>query len=140
LIPLHFSLARILNKQCPGAGREKRFPQPPGNPAIITQRNFMSYPINARRTGRSTQTLRKLAGAGLLLIACGAASASDAGRGIEQLLSAAQQDKRGVTLYVNGQTVAGAVLRIEPGQWVELKSQQASRIIVRLDRIDGVAQ
>ncbi len=100
----------------------------------------MTYLANAKHAIRNAQTLRKLAGAGLLLVACGAASASDAGRGIEQLLSTAQQDKRGVTLYVNGQTVAGAVLRIEPGQWVELKSQQANRIIVRLDRIDGVAQ
>jgi len=100
----------------------------------------VTYLVNSNHTNRTIHTLRKLVGAGFLLVACGAASASDAGRGIEQLLSSAQQDKKGVTLYVNGQTVAGAVLRIEPGQWVELRNQQASRIIVRLDRIDGVAQ
>ena len=32
----------------------------------------------------------------------------------------------------------GAVQRIEPGQWVEMKSQQYGRIVVRLDRIDAV--
>lgn len=100
----------------------------------------MTYPANSSHALRSAHSLRKLIGAGVLLAACGAASASDAGRGIEQLLSSAQQDKKGVTLYVSGQTVAGAVVRIEAGQWVELRNQQASRIIVRLDRIDGVAQ
>jgi hypothetical protein len=40
---------------------------------------------------------------------------------------------------VNGQTIGGAVTRVEPGQWVELKNQQSSKIVVRLDRIDGIA-
>lgn len=68
-----------------------------------------------------------------------AAPAPDAVRGIEQALVAAQQDKRGITIYVAGQTIGGAVTRIETGQWVELKSQTAGKIIVRLDRIDGIA-
>lgn len=73
-----------------------------------------------------------------LSTAC-AAPAADAARGIEQALAAAQQDKRGITLYVAGQTIGGAVTRIEAGQWVELKNQTAGKIIVRLDRIDGIA-
>jgi len=68
-----------------------------------------------------------------------AASAVDAVRGIEQALAAALQDKRGITVYVAGQAIGGAVTRIEPGQWVELRNQTAGRIIVRLDRIDGIA-
>ena len=75
----------------------------------------------------------------LLTLAGGDAMAADAHHGIEQALAAAQQDKRGITLYVSGQTVGGAVTRIEPGLWVELRNQQSSRIVVRLDRIDGVA-
>jgi len=78
--------------------------------------------------------------ASLALVLCaGAAHAADAAHGIEQALAAAQQDKRGITLYVNGQSIGGAVTRIEPGQWVELKNQQAGRIVVRLDRIDAIA-
>lgn len=69
----------------------------------------------------------------------GTANAADSSRGIEQALSAAQQDKRGITLYVNGQTIAGAVTRVEPGQWVELKNQTSGKIVVRLERIDGIA-
>jgi hypothetical protein len=41
---------------------------------------------------------------------------------------------------VQGQQIGGGVLRIEPGQWVEMRSQQYGKIIVRLDRIDGLAQ
>jgi hypothetical protein len=58
---------------------------------------------------------------------------------IEDTLKSAQEAKRGVVLFVTGQSVAGAVVRVEAGQWVELRSQQYARIVVRLDRIDGVA-
>ena len=83
--------------------------------------------------------LRTTLAVGLLTLGAGASFGADAQHAIEQALAAAQQDKRGITLYVNGQTVGGAVTRIEPGLWVELRNQQASRIVVRLDRIDGVA-
>ena len=69
----------------------------------------------------------------------GPAHATDALPGIEQALSTALQDKRGITLYVNGQAISGAVTRIEAGKWVELRNQQFGRILVRLDRIDGIA-
>jgi hypothetical protein len=78
-----------------------------------------------------------------LVVACAfispAAHAMDALPGIEQALGAALQDKRGITLYVAGQTISGAVTRIEAGKWVEMRNQQYGRIIVRLDRIDGIA-
>jgi predicted lipoprotein with Yx(FWY)xxD motif len=83
--------------------------------------------------------LRRLLVCTMLVLSASAATAADAARGIEQALSAALQDKRGITLYVSGQTVAGAVTRIEAGQWVELRSQQWGKIIVRIDRIDGIA-
>jgi hypothetical protein len=74
-----------------------------------------------------------------ITLTSGAAGAADASRGIEQALTAAQQDKRGITLYVSGQTIGGGVTRIEPGQWVELKNQTSGKIIVRIDRIDAIA-
>ena len=74
-----------------------------------------------------------------IVLAAGAAHAADAAHGIEQALTAALQDKRGITVYVAGQAIGGAVTRVEPGQWVELKNQTSSKIIVRLDRIDGIA-
>lgn len=93
------------------------------------------------RSSHTASSSRRLAAA--LVVACslasGLAQAADAAQGIEQALSAAQQDKRGITLYVAGQTISGTVTRVEPGRWVELRNQQFGRIIVRLDRIDGVA-
>ena len=74
-----------------------------------------------------------------LALAAAGVAAADAIKGIEQALVAAQQDKRGITLYVAGQTIAGAVTRVEPGQWVEMKNQTSGRIVVRIDRIDGIA-
>lgn len=91
---------------------------------------FVSTPSRALR-----RTLAGLA----FVCACGAAAAANVLPGIEQALSAAQQEKRGITLYVAGQAIGGAVTRIEPGQWVELRNQTSSKIIVRLDRIDAVA-
>lgn len=89
----------------------------------------------------ATLCIRHAAAALIISCACmsGAAHAVEAAQGIEQALAAALQDKRGITLYVNGQAIAGAVTRIEPGAWVELRNQQYGRIIVRLDRIDGIA-
>ena len=65
--------------------------------------------------------------------------AAETPRAIEQMLAVAQQEKRGVTLYVSGQVIGGAVVHIEPGQWVELRNQQFGRIVVRLDRVDAAA-
>ena len=92
-------------------------------------------PIALFRTTAARQALAALA----LACASGAATAADATHGIEQALVTALQDKRGITLYVAGQTLGGAVTRIEAGQWVELRNQTAGRILVRLDRIDAVA-
>jgi hypothetical protein len=75
----------------------------------------------------------------VLVVAAAGAAAADAMKGIEQALVAAQQDKRGITLYVAGQTIAGAVTKVEPGQWVEMSNRTSGRIIVRIDRIDGIA-
>ncbi|MGC3982045.1 MAG: hypothetical protein QM808_12350 [Steroidobacteraceae bacterium] len=76
----------------------------------------------------------------LLVLMCGSVSAEDVNRTFEQMLTASQQDKRGVNLYVDGQVIAGIVVKVEAGQWVELRSQQYSRIVVRLDRIDAITQ
>jgi putative heme degradation protein len=81
------------------------------------------------------------AGLGLLL-ALGswqAAQAADASKGIEQALAAAQESKKGIMVYVGGQAIGGGVVKIEAGQWVEMRSQQYGRIVIRMDRIDGIA-
>jgi len=78
--------------------------------------------------------------AAMLVLAGGSTNAAEPANNIEQMLGTAQQEKRSVMLYVGGQAIGGAVLRIEPGRSVELRNQQYGRIVVRLDRVDAVAQ
>lgn len=100
-----------------------------------------SVPVRSLRHAR----VAALAGAltlplaGALCALPSAAMAADVNKGIEQALAAAQESKKGIYVYVGGQQIGGAVVKIEAGQWVELRSQQYSRIVLRLDRIDGVA-
>jgi hypothetical protein len=99
---------------------------------ITTRINHARFPIRipvARHTLLALVFARAAAGA----------AAADAVKGIEQALLAAQQDGRGITLYVNGHAIEGAVTRVEPGQWVEMKNRISGKIIVRIDRIDGIA-
>lgn len=48
-------------------------------------------------------------------------------------------EKRGLTFFVNGQTVPGLVTEILGDEAVVAYSQTYSRIIIRIDRIDAVA-
>lgn len=99
----------------------------------------MNKPAKLTMSLQAKARLRQLLSAGLLALASGQVLADDSVKGVEKMLTIAQQDKKGVTLYIGGQTVGGAVLRIEPGQWVELRNQQFGRLVIRLDRIDAVA-
>jgi len=84
---------------------------------------------------------RRLAGA-LVLAALAMvvpAYATTAEQAIEQALAAAKQSQRGIIVHLGGQSVSGAVVAIEPGQWVELRSQSFDRIVLRIARIDAVA-
>jgi hypothetical protein len=79
---------------------------------------------------------------GLVMIgatATGAIAAEPAKGGLEGALQAAMDSKRGVRVYVNGEEIGGAITRIEPGQYIEMRNQEFGRIVVRWDRIDGVA-
>ena len=78
--------------------------------------------------------------AALLVLVGANAGAAEPPNSIEQTLGTVQQDKRSVMLYVGGQTIGGAIVRVEPGRSVELRNQQYGRIVVRLDRVDAVAQ
>lgn len=99
----------------------------------------MNKPAKLPMSLQAKARLRQLLSVGLLALASGQVLADDSVKGVEKMLTIAQQDKKGVTLYIGGQTVGGAVLRIESGQWVELRNQQFGRLVIRLDRIDAVA-
>jgi hypothetical protein len=75
------------------------------------------------------------------VLACAAitVSAADPPKDLEAALNAAMASKRGITLYVNGQTIGGAITKVEAGQYIELRNQEFGRIVVRWDRIDAIA-
>ena len=45
---------------------------------------------------------------------------------------------KGLNFYVNGQAIAGVVVGVDD-RWVVARSQAQGTIVIRLDRIDGVA-
>ena len=55
------------------------------------------------------------------------------------LLERSLVEKRGLTFFINGQTVAGVVTEFLGDDAVAAYSQTYSRIIIRLDKIDAVA-
>ncbi len=57
---------------------------------------------------------------------------------LDELFSASREQKRSVTVFLPGATLAGLVVRIENG-WIELRNQQYGRIVIRIDRIDGAS-
>jgi hypothetical protein len=57
---------------------------------------------------------------------------------MRELLESSQNEKKGVMLYVKGQSIGGLVVKIA-GDIVELRSREYSRIVVRIDSIDAVA-
>ena len=67
------------------------------------------------------------------------ASAAEPSKALEEAFNAALASKRGVTLYVNGQTIGGAITKIEPGKFVELRNQEFGRIVIRWESFDGIA-
>jgi hypothetical protein len=57
---------------------------------------------------------------------------------MKEILEASQNEKKGITLYVKGQSLVGVVTKIA-GEMVELRSREFSRIVVRMEAIDGAA-
>ena len=56
----------------------------------------------------------------------------------QQILEASQNEKKGITLYVKGQQIAGVVLKMS-ADTVEMRSREYSRIVVRIESIDAAA-
>jgi hypothetical protein len=61
-----------------------------------------------------------------------------AGDELRSVLLESKEKNRGVAIYTNGVTVNAVVVSIDD-RYVVARSQQSSRIVIRLDRIDGVS-
>lgn len=57
---------------------------------------------------------------------------------MRELLEASHNEKKGIMLYVKGQSISGAVVKTS-ADTVELRSREYSRIVVRIDAIDAAA-
>lgn len=77
------------------------------------------------------------------IVAVGATAASEAAAPTEKdplraLLAESKDKNRGVTIYTHGASIALVVTGLDD-RYVFGRSQQATRIVVRIDHIDGVA-
>lgn len=69
--------------------------------------------------------------------AAGAATAQDGtGNAMRDILMASQKEKKGVTLYVAGQTIAMVVTMVGL-EFVEGRNREMSKIVVKLTSIDA---
>jgi len=57
---------------------------------------------------------------------------------LHEVLQASLDGKKGVMVYVKGQSIAGVVTKMAEG-FVELRSREYSRIVVKIDSIDAIA-
>jgi hypothetical protein len=56
-----------------------------------------------------------------------------------ELIELSRAEKRGLTIFIGGQTVAGVVQKIIGVEAIEVKSQMFSRAIVLIDAVDAIA-
>ena len=56
----------------------------------------------------------------------------------DEIFKQSMNEKKGVTVYIGGQTIPGVVIKVNGGDTVEMRNREVSRIIVRIDRIDAV--
>jgi hypothetical protein len=54
------------------------------------------------------------------------------------ILEASQNEKKGLMLWVRGQSIPGMVVKIE-AETVELRSREYGRIVVRIESLDAAA-
>ena len=66
------------------------------------------------------------------------AQGGGSGDELRSVLLESKEKNRGIAIYTNGVTVNAVVVSVDD-KYVVAKSQQSSRIVIRLDRIDGVS-
>ncbi len=57
----------------------------------------------------------------------------------KELIEQSQAERRGLTVFINGQTLVGIVVKIDGAESIEMTSQTFRRIIVRVEAIDAIA-
>ena len=57
----------------------------------------------------------------------------------KELIELSHKEKRGLTIFIKGQTISGIVTQIIGLEAIEVRNQTFRKVIVRLDAIDAMA-
>jgi hypothetical protein len=57
----------------------------------------------------------------------------------KELIETSLKEKRGLTIFLKGQTIAGIVTQIIGLEAIEVRNQTFRRVIIRLDAVDAMA-
>ena len=57
----------------------------------------------------------------------------------KELIQVSHKEKRGLTILIKGQTIAGIVTQIIGLEAIEVRNQTFSKVIIRLDGVDAMA-
>jgi hypothetical protein len=57
----------------------------------------------------------------------------------KELIELSYKEKRGLTIFIKGQTIAGIVTQIIGLEAIEVRNQTFSKVIIRLDAVDAMA-
>jgi hypothetical protein len=57
----------------------------------------------------------------------------------KELIELSHKEKRGLTIFIKGQTISGIVTRVIGLEAIEVRNQTFSRVIIRLDAVEAMA-
>jgi hypothetical protein len=57
----------------------------------------------------------------------------------KELIELSSKEKRGLTIFIKGQMIAGIVTQIIGLDAIEVRNQSFSRVIIRLDTVEAMA-
>lgn len=57
----------------------------------------------------------------------------------KELIELSHKEKRGLTIFIKGQTISGIVTQIIGLEAIEVRNQTFRRVIIRLDAVDAMA-
>lgn len=58
---------------------------------------------------------------------------------VEEIFNQSLNQKKGMTIYIDGQVINGVFVKRIDANTIEVRNQTYSRIIIRVDRIDAIA-
>ena len=94
--------------------------------------------MNHARLAAALLVAAALAASALVAVPAPAAAQAAESDALRAVLLESKEKNRGVAIHANGTTINAVVVSVDD-RYVIARSQQSSRIVVRLDRIDGVS-